>query len=150
VSHVLILHLFKVFKEQDGIECVVASALKPFDNLALTDNTLLTVGDEPAGLAQLTQCDHQIHTPLRIPIGTPKVCSAFPIPENQEDGKESQETNIPWSQAGSRTGGRGEDYEVRYEAGKIRNSATAFKNALKKVGNSRKRIERSMKTQLTP
>jgi len=36
----------------------------------------------------------------------------------------------------------GQDYEVRYEGMKMRKSASAVKKAVKKVGNSRKRIER--------
>ena len=35
----------------------------------------------------------------------------------------------------------GQDYEVRYEAKKTRKSASAVKKAVKKVGNSRKRVE---------
>ena len=36
----------------------------------------------------------------------------------------------------------GQDYEVQYEGKKMRKSASAVKKAVKKVGNSRKRIER--------
>ena len=35
----------------------------------------------------------------------------------------------------------GQDYEVRYEAKKTRKSAAAVKKAVKKVGNTRKRVE---------
>ena len=38
----------------------------------------------------------------------------------------------------------GQDYEVRYEAKKTRRSAAAVKKAVKKVGNSRKRVERTL------
>lgn len=38
----------------------------------------------------------------------------------------------------------GQDYEVRYEARKIRKSAAAVKKAVKKVGTSRKRFERRL------
>jgi hypothetical protein len=38
----------------------------------------------------------------------------------------------------------GQDYEVRYEAKKIGTSAVAVKKAVKKVGNARKRVERSL------
>jgi hypothetical protein len=38
----------------------------------------------------------------------------------------------------------GQDYEVRYEAKKTGKSAAAVKKAVKKVGTSRKRVERSM------
>jgi hypothetical protein len=38
----------------------------------------------------------------------------------------------------------GQDYEVRYEAKKTRKSAPAVKKAVKKVGNSRKRVERKL------
>lgn len=37
-----------------------------------------------------------------------------------------------------------QDYEVRYEAGKTRKSAAAVKTAVKKVGNSRRRVERQL------
>jgi len=36
------------------------------------------------------------------------------------------------------------DYEVRYEAKKIGRSASAVKKAVKKVGNSRKTVERKL------
>jgi hypothetical protein len=38
----------------------------------------------------------------------------------------------------------GQDYEVRYEAKKTRKSASAVKKAVKKVGTSRKRVERRL------
>jgi hypothetical protein len=38
----------------------------------------------------------------------------------------------------------GQDYEVRYEGKKTRKSASAVKRAVKKVGNSRKRVERRL------
>jgi len=38
----------------------------------------------------------------------------------------------------------GQDYEVRYEAKKTKKSASAVKKAVKKVGGSRKRVERRL------
>ena len=38
----------------------------------------------------------------------------------------------------------GQDYEVRYEAKKTGRSASAVKKAVKKVGNSRKRVEKRL------
>jgi Protein of unknown function (DUF3606) len=38
----------------------------------------------------------------------------------------------------------GQDYEVRYEAKKTRQSASVVKKAVKKVGNSRKRVEKRL------
>jgi hypothetical protein len=38
----------------------------------------------------------------------------------------------------------GQDYEVRYESKKTRKSAGAVKKAVKKVGNSRKRVEKTL------
>ena len=38
----------------------------------------------------------------------------------------------------------GQDYEVRYEAKKTGRSAASVKKAVKKVGNSRKRVESSL------
>jgi hypothetical protein len=38
----------------------------------------------------------------------------------------------------------GQDYEVRYEARKSGRSASAVKKAVKKVGNSRKKVERRL------
>jgi Protein of unknown function (DUF3606) len=38
----------------------------------------------------------------------------------------------------------GQDYEVRYEAKKMRRTKGAVKKAVKKVGNSRKRVERRL------
>ena len=39
---------------------------------------------------------------------------------------------------------KGQDYEVRYEAKKTGRSASAVKKAVKKVGNTRKRIEKRL------
>jgi hypothetical protein len=38
----------------------------------------------------------------------------------------------------------GQDYEVRYEAKKSGRSASAVKKAVKKVGNSRRKVERKL------
>ena len=38
----------------------------------------------------------------------------------------------------------GQDYEVRYTAKKTKKSASAVKEAVKKVGSSRKRVERRL------
>jgi hypothetical protein len=38
----------------------------------------------------------------------------------------------------------GQDYEVRYEAKKTGKSKAAVKKAVKKVGNTRKRVERRL------
>jgi hypothetical protein len=38
----------------------------------------------------------------------------------------------------------GQDYEVAYEARKSGRSATAVKKAVKKVGNSRKKVEKKL------
>ncbi len=38
----------------------------------------------------------------------------------------------------------GQEYEVRYEAKKARKSNAAVKKAVKKVGNSRKRVEKRL------
>jgi hypothetical protein len=39
---------------------------------------------------------------------------------------------------------RGQDYEVRYEAKKTKKSASSVKRAIKKVGPSRKRVEKGL------
>jgi hypothetical protein len=38
-----------------------------------------------------------------------------------------------------------QDYEVSYESKKTRKSASAVKKAVKKVGNSRKHVEKALK-----
>ncbi len=40
----------------------------------------------------------------------------------------------------------GQDYEVRYEAKKMRRSKPAVKKAVKKVGNSRRKVERNLRS----
>jgi hypothetical protein len=45
----------------------------------------------------------------------------------------------------ARVAGR-QKYEVNYEAKKTRKSASAVKKAVKKVGNSRKKVERTLKS----
>jgi hypothetical protein len=44
----------------------------------------------------------------------------------------------------ARVAGGGQDYEVRYTAKKAKKSASAVKKAVKKVGSSRKRVERRL------
>jgi hypothetical protein len=39
----------------------------------------------------------------------------------------------------------GQDYEVGYEAKKTRRSAASVKKVMKKVGNSRKRVEKKLR-----
>jgi hypothetical protein len=39
----------------------------------------------------------------------------------------------------------GQDYEVRYTAKKTKRSASAVKKAVKKVGNSRKKVAKALK-----
>ena len=39
----------------------------------------------------------------------------------------------------------GQEYEVRYETKKTRKSASAVKKAVRKVGSSRKRVEKALK-----
>ena len=41
-----------------------------------------------------------------------------------------------------------QDYEVSYEAKKTRKSASAVKKAVKKVGNSRKKVESALTTRV--
>ena len=54
-----------------------------------------------------------------------------------------KQTALRRKQDRSRMSGK-QDYEVRYEARKTRNSTATVKKATKKVGNSRKRIERRL------
>jgi Protein of unknown function (DUF3606) len=54
-----------------------------------------------------------------------------------------KQTALRRKQDRSRMSGK-QDYEVRYQARKTRNSTATVKKATKKVGNSRKRIERRL------
>jgi hypothetical protein len=58
------------------------------------------------------------------------------------DGKGTEAVNSR-AQAGPGAGRR-QDYEVRYTARKTKGSASAVKKAVKKVGSSRKRVERRL------
>jgi hypothetical protein len=60
-----------------------------------------------------------------------------------QDGKGKEEISRGREQDRARVAG-GQDYEVRYEAKKTRKSASAVKKAVKKVGSSRKRVERRL------
>ena len=60
-----------------------------------------------------------------------------------QDGKAKKQTSRGRKQVRARVAG-GQDYEVRYEAKKTRKSASAVKKAVKKVGTSRKRVERRL------
>jgi hypothetical protein len=62
-----------------------------------------------------------------------------------EDGKEAKkQTARGRNQDRARVAG-GQDYEVNYESKKTRKSAGAVKKAVKKVGNSRKLVEKALK-----
>lgn len=54
--------------------------------------------------------------------------------------KKKKETSRGRKQDRARVAG-GQDYEVRYEAKKTGRSKAAVKKAVKKVGNSRKKVE---------
>ena len=60
-----------------------------------------------------------------------------------QDGKAKKQTSRGRKRDRARVAG-GQDYEVRYEAKKTRKSASAVKKAVKKVGTSRKRVERRL------
>ena len=57
--------------------------------------------------------------------------------------KTTKKTSRGRSQDRKRVAG-GQDYEVRYEAKKSGRSKTAVKKAVKKVGTSRKKVERRL------
>jgi hypothetical protein len=57
--------------------------------------------------------------------------------------KAKKQSNRGRKQDRARVAG-GQDYEVRYEAKKTKKSASAVKKAVKKVGSSRKRVERRL------
>jgi hypothetical protein len=56
---------------------------------------------------------------------------------------QGKEEDRPRAQAGPRAR-CGQDYEVRYEAKKKHRSKAAVKKAVKKVGSSRKRVDRAL------
>jgi hypothetical protein len=57
---------------------------------------------------------------------------------------EMKETEQLRAQTGPQSRCGGQDYEIRYEAKKSGSSKAAVKKAVKKVGNSRKRVERRL------
>jgi hypothetical protein len=57
--------------------------------------------------------------------------------------KAKKQSNRGRKQDRARVAG-GLDYEVRYEAKKTKKSVSAVKKAVKKVGSSRKRVERRL------
>jgi hypothetical protein len=60
-----------------------------------------------------------------------------------QDGK-GKEAIEPGASRTGRGSPAGQDYEVRYTAKKTKKSAGAVKKAVKKVGSSRKRVERRL------
>jgi hypothetical protein len=60
-----------------------------------------------------------------------------------QDGTAKKQTSRGRKQDRARVAGE-QDYEVRYEAKKTRKSASAVKKAVKKVGTSRKQVERRL------
>jgi len=63
--------------------------------------------------------------------------------EESSMAKSAKKTSRGRQQDRARVAG-GQDYEVRYEAKKTRKSAPAVKKAVKKVGNSRNKVERKL------
>jgi uncharacterized protein DUF3606 len=57
--------------------------------------------------------------------------------------KKSKEADIAWPQDRARVAGK-QRHEVSYESKKTGRSATAVKKAVKKVGNSRKKVEKRL------
>jgi hypothetical protein len=65
-------------------------------------------------------------------------------PHNQREARMAKkQTARGRKQDRARVAGK-QDYEVRYEAKKTRKSSAAVKKAVKKVGNSRKRVEKRL------
>jgi hypothetical protein len=62
------------------------------------------------------------------------------VREMEEAAMARQQTSRGRKQDRARVAG-GQDYEVGYEAGKMRKSRSTVKKTVKKVGNSRKRVE---------
>jgi Protein of unknown function (DUF3606) len=60
--------------------------------------------------------------------------------EMEENAMARQQTSRGRKQDRARVAG-GQDYEVGYEAGKMRKSGSSVRKTVKKVGNSRKRVE---------
>jgi hypothetical protein len=60
-----------------------------------------------------------------------------------QDGKGEEQSSRSRKQDRARVAA-GQDYELRYEAKKTKRSASAVKKAVKKVGISRKRVERRL------
>jgi hypothetical protein len=67
-------------------------------------------------------------------------CFADKTPKEEIDG--DQEQDHTRAKTGPGACGRGQNHEVRYEAKKTSRSAAAVKKAVKKVGNSRKQVEK--------
>jgi CRISPR/Cas system Type II protein with McrA/HNH and RuvC-like nuclease domain len=63
--------------------------------------------------------------------------------ETKESGMAKKQTSRGRKQDRARVAG-GQDYEVAYAAKKSRKSKAAVKKAVKKVGSSRKRVERAL------
>ena len=61
-----------------------------------------------------------------------------------KDGEEAKKSTRGRKQDRARVAG-GQDYEVQYTAKKSRNSASAVKKAVKKVGSSRKRVMKALR-----
>jgi Protein of unknown function (DUF3606) len=62
---------------------------------------------------------------------------------NKESKMAKKQTSRGRKQDRARVAG-GQDYEVRYEAKKSGKSKAAVKKAVKKVGNTRKRVDRAL------
>jgi len=68
---------------------------------------------------------------------------AFPLPTRGIAGWQRQRRNQGRKKDRARVAG-GQDYEARYTEKKTKRSAGAVKKAVKKVGSSRKRVERRL------
>jgi hypothetical protein len=78
-------------------------------------------------------CEQEPASPTRI----------VPSKEDNMAKKVKKHTSRGRKQDRARVAG-GQDYEVRYEAKKTHRSKAAVKKSVKKVGNSRKKVERQL------
>lgn len=80
----------------------------------------------------------------REPIELKICCSSEPIRESHMAAKKKTKTTRGRAQDRARVAG-GQDYEVQYEAKKTGKKPSAVRKAIKKIGNSRKKVSSALK-----
>jgi hypothetical protein len=129
-----------VFRNVDASE---ARQQAGHDNDGYNDDEFFP-GAEHAALNEPSLPERNSRSFVDVPERNMYRCPALLLLGGQMAKKSKKQSARGRKQDRGRVAG-GQDYEVGYEARKTRRSKSAVKNAVKKVGNTRKRVEKRLR-----